>query len=117
VVAPLWDLPPLVKWTIAIVAGGGAAALAQGASSLLRVKSTLATGGAGNVLVSTGELGGADFEEIYYEGYGPDGVAILVHAMTDNRNRTAAEARLIFSKNAGSIGEPGSVAWQFDKQG
>lgn len=59
VVAPLWDLPPLVKWTIAIVAGGGAAALTQGASSLLRVKSTLATGGAGNALVSTGELGGA----------------------------------------------------------
>lgn len=59
VVAPLWDLPPLVKWSVAIIAGGGAAAMTQSFSSLLRVKSTLATGGAGNALVSTGELGGA----------------------------------------------------------
>lgn len=59
VVAPLWDLPPMVKWSVAIIAGGGAAAMTQGLSSLLRVKSTLATGGAGNALVSTGELGGA----------------------------------------------------------
>jgi len=59
VVAPLWELPPLVKWSVAIIAGGGAAAVTQSLSSLLRVKSTLATGGLGNAVVSTGELGGA----------------------------------------------------------
>lgn len=59
VAAPLWELPPLVKWSVAIVAGGGAAAVTQSLSSLLRVKSTLATGGLGNAVVSTGELGGA----------------------------------------------------------
>lgn len=59
VAAPLWELPPLVKWSVAIIAGGGAAAVTQSLSSLLRVKSTLATGGLGNAAVSTGELGGA----------------------------------------------------------
>lgn len=59
VVAPLWELPPLVKWTTAIVAGGGAAALTQGLSSALRVKSSLTTGGVGNPVVATGELGGS----------------------------------------------------------
>ncbi len=59
VVAPLWDLPPLVKWTTAIVAGGGAAALTQSLSSLLRLKSTLTTGGLANPVVATGELGGS----------------------------------------------------------
>ena len=52
-----------------------------------------------------------------YEGYGPGGVAILVEAMTDNRNRTGAEMRHIFSKHGGNLGEPGSVAYLFDKQG
>jgi hypothetical protein len=59
VVAPLWDLPPLVKWTVGIIAGGGAAGLTQTMSSLLRAKSTVATAGLGNPVVSTGELGGS----------------------------------------------------------
>src|SRR6185312_2345172 len=56
-------------------------------------------------------------EAVLYEGYGPGGVAILVEALTDNRNRTSAEVKHIFSKNGGSLGEPGSVAYLFDKRG
>ena len=52
-----------------------------------------------------------------YEGYGPGGVAILVEALTDNRNRTGSEVRHAFSKAGGSLGEPGSVAWNFEKKG
>jgi hypothetical protein len=59
VAAPLWELPPLIKWTTAVIAGGGAAGLTQGLTSLLRAKSTLATGGLGNPVVSTAELGGS----------------------------------------------------------
>ena len=58
-----------------------------------------------------------DYEEIRYEGYGPNGVAVIVEAMTDNRNRTASDVRHIFTKNGGSLGTPGSVAWQFDRKG
>jgi len=58
-VAPLWELPPLVKWTVAIVAGGGAAGITQGLSTVLRAKSTVGTAGLGNPLIATGELGGA----------------------------------------------------------
>ncbi len=65
----------------------------------------------------TGELEGAAYEEANYEGYGPGGVAILVEVMTDNRNRAASEIRYIFSKNGGSLGEAGCVAWMFDKHG
>jgi YebC/PmpR family DNA-binding regulatory protein len=64
--------------------------------------------------------GGADgeqFEEIAYEGYGPGGVAIFVEAATDNRNRTAAEIRSIFTKNGGQLAGSGSVAWQFEPRG
>jgi YebC/PmpR family DNA-binding regulatory protein len=57
------------------------------------------------------------FETVVYEGYGPGGVAFLVEALTDNRNRTGSEVRHIFAKSGGSLGEPGSVAWQFDKKG
>jgi YebC/PmpR family DNA-binding regulatory protein len=57
------------------------------------------------------------FESILYEGYGPAGVAILVEALTDNRNRTSAEVRHMFTKAGGNLGEPGSVAWVFDKKG
>lgn len=64
----------------------------------------------------TGELGGA-MEEILYEGYGPNGVAVMVQAMTDNRNRTAPEMRSLFTKGGGSIGEVGCVAWNFDRKG
>jgi hypothetical protein len=59
VAAPLWDLPPVVKWTTAVIAGGGAAGITQGISSMLRAKSTLATGGMANSVVATGELGGS----------------------------------------------------------
>lgn len=65
----------------------------------------------------TGELEGVNYEEITYEGYGPNGVAIMVETMTDNRNRTVAELRHLFSKNGGNLGESGSVAWMFDKKG
>jgi YebC/PmpR family DNA-binding regulatory protein len=65
----------------------------------------------------TGELEGASYEEITYEGYGPGGVAIMVECMTDNRNRTVAELRHLFSKHGGNLGETGSVAWQFKRQG
>jgi YebC/PmpR family DNA-binding regulatory protein len=60
---------------------------------------------------------GEQIERAVYEGYGPGGVAILVDALTDNRNRTSAELRHAFDKSGGSMGEPGSVAWQFDKRG
>ncbi len=66
----------------------------------------------------TGEGGEADaIESVLYEGYAPGGVAVLVEALTENRNRTGAEIRHIFSKNGGSLGEPGSVAYLFDKKG
>jgi YebC/PmpR family DNA-binding regulatory protein len=58
-----------------------------------------------------------DIESVLYEGYGPGGVALLVEALTENRNRTGADIRHIFSKNGGSLGEPGSVAYLFDKKG
>ncbi|HYJ23230.1 MAG TPA: YebC/PmpR family DNA-binding transcriptional regulator, partial [Solirubrobacterales bacterium] len=60
---------------------------------------------------------GAAIESILYEGYGPGGVAILVEALTDNRNRASAEIRFAFSSHNGSLGEPGSVAWIFEKRG
>ncbi len=65
----------------------------------------------------SGEEGGVTYEEITYEGYGPSGVALLIESMTDNRNRTVAEIRHIFSKNGGNLGESGSVSWMFEKKG
>ena len=65
----------------------------------------------------TGELEGVNYEEIQYEGYGPGGFAIMLSILTDNRNRTVAEIRNIFGKNAGNLGETGSVAWMFSKKG
>ncbi len=65
----------------------------------------------------TGELEGAVYEEITYEGYGPGGVAILVDCMTDNKNRIVAEIRHSLSKSGGNLGESGCVAWMFDKKG
>ena len=59
----------------------------------------------------------ANFEEIRYEGYGPGGVAILIEALTDNRNRTAADLRSAFSKNGGNLGETGCVSWMFEQKG
>lgn len=66
---------------------------------------------------ATGELEGVTYHELTYEGYAPAGVAILVEVATDNKNRTVAEVRHIFSKNGGSLGENGSVAWMFDRKG
>ena len=60
---------------------------------------------------------GAQYEEITYEGYGPNGVALLVQALTDNRNRTVAEVRSMFTKSGGSLGEAGSVGWMFEPRG
>jgi YebC/PmpR family DNA-binding regulatory protein len=65
----------------------------------------------------TGELAGASYEEITYEGYAAGGVAMLVEATTDNKNRTAAEIRAIFNKNAGNMAGAGSVAWMFHRKG
>jgi YebC/PmpR family DNA-binding regulatory protein len=65
----------------------------------------------------TGEIEGANYEEVTYEGYGSAGVAVLVSCLTDNRNRTVAELRNTFSKNGGNLGESGCVAWMFDKRG
>ncbi len=70
--------------------------------------------------IAKGAGGGTDadgIEGVLYEGYGPGGVALLVEALTENRNRTGAEVRHIFAKNGGSLGEPGSVAYLFDKKG
>ena len=63
------------------------------------------------------DAGGEAIEPVTYEGYGPGGVAILVEALTDNRNRTSAEVRHLFREHGGSLGEPGSVAWTFEKKG
>ena len=63
------------------------------------------------------DAGAESFESVVYEGYGPGGVAVLVEALTDNRNRTGSEMRHIFTKHGGSLGEPGSVAWIFEKKG
>lgn len=65
----------------------------------------------------TGELEGVQYETLVYEGYAPGGVAVLVEVLTDNRNRAAAEVRKIFTKNGGTLGDPGSVAWMFSKKG
>ena len=65
----------------------------------------------------TGEIAGVTIEDITYEGYGPGGVAVFIETQTDNRTRTVAEIRHLFSKHGGNLGENGSVAWMFDKKG
>ena len=65
----------------------------------------------------TGEDAGGDLTETFYEGYGPGGIAVMVEVATDNKNRTVAEVRHLFSKHGGSMGENGSVAWMFDRKG
>src|SRR5687768_1771702 len=65
----------------------------------------------------TGELEGVNYEEIAYEGYGPAGVALYIETVTDNANRTVGDIRYVLSRNAGSMGTAGSVAWQFEKRG
>jgi len=65
----------------------------------------------------TGELDGANYEEIIYEGYGPGGSAVLIESLTDNKNRAVADIRHIFSKSGGNLGENGCVSWMFEKKG
>jgi YebC/PmpR family DNA-binding regulatory protein len=65
----------------------------------------------------TGELEGVNYEELTYEGYGPGGVAMMLEVLTDNKNRTVADVRHIFSKHNGSLGENGCVSWMFEKKG
>lgn len=65
----------------------------------------------------TGELEGTAYEEVQYEGYGPGGAAILVHVLTDNKNRTVQEIRHLFTRYGGNLGETGCVGWMFDKKG
>jgi YebC/PmpR family DNA-binding regulatory protein len=65
----------------------------------------------------TGELEGVRYEQVNYEGYAPCGVAVIVECLTDNRNRTGADIRAAFTKNGGSMAEPGAVAWQFERKG
>lgn len=65
----------------------------------------------------TGELEGVRYESVSYEAYAPSGVAVIIETLTDNRNRTGSDVRAIFSKNGGSMAEPGAVAWQFERKG
>ncbi len=106
--------------TVAARLGGGDAAANP------RLRSAIAAAKAVNmpkdnidraIKKGTGELEGAVYEEITYEGYGPGGVAVLVECMTDNRNRTVSEVRYFFSKSGGNLGETGCVSWMFDKKG
>jgi YebC/PmpR family DNA-binding regulatory protein len=65
----------------------------------------------------TGQLEGVRYEAVSYEGYGPEGVAVIVECLTDNRNRTSSDVRTIFTRNGGSLAEPGAVSWQFERKG
>jgi len=69
------------------------------------------------ILRGTGELPGVTYEDMTYEGYGPNGTALFIECTTDNKNRTVSEIRHILDKNGGSLGESGSVAWVFDRKG
>ena len=69
------------------------------------------------IMRGTGELPGVSYEDVNYEGYGPGGVAIFMHVLTDNKNRTVAELRHILSKNGGNLGESGCVGWMFERKG
>ena len=91
-----------------------------------RLRSAIAAGKAENmpkenieraIKKGTGELEGTSYEESNYEGYGPGGVAVLVDCLTDNKNRTVAEVKHAFERHGGNLGEPGCVAWMFDKKG
>lgn len=91
-----------------------------------RLRTAIAAGKAGNmpadnikraIMKGTGELPGTTYEETTYEGYGVAGVAVFMEAVTDNKNRTVAEIRHIFTRFGGNLGENGCVAWMFDKKG
>jgi len=70
-----------------------------------------------NIKKASGELETVNYEEVTYEGYGPNGVAVIVEALTDNRNRTASDVRHIFDRHGGSLGASGCVAWMFERKG
>ncbi|HEX8422137.1 MAG TPA: YebC/PmpR family DNA-binding transcriptional regulator [Pyrinomonadaceae bacterium] len=106
--------------TVAARTGGG------DAEANARLRKAISDAKAGNmpndtidraIKRGTGELEGVSYEEITYEGFGPGGVAVMIDSMTDNRNRTVAEIRHIFSKNGGNLGASGSVRHLFDKKG
>ncbi len=106
--------------TVAARSGGG------DADSNARLRTAVAAAKSANmpadnikkaIQKGTGELPGTTYEETTFEGYGPGGVAIFVDVLTDNRNRTVADIRHIFSKYNGNLGENGCVAWMFDKKG
>jgi YebC/PmpR family DNA-binding regulatory protein len=91
-----------------------------------RLRSAIATAKAENmpkeniergIKKGTGELEGVSYEEANYEGYGPGGVAVLVDCLTDNKNRTVADVKHLFERHGGNLGEPGCVAWMFEKKG
>ncbi|MFC1694163.1 YebC/PmpR family DNA-binding transcriptional regulator [Candidatus Latescibacterota bacterium] len=95
-------------------------------SSNPRLRTAISTAKAANmpndnikkaILRGTGELPGVNYEEVHYEGYGPGGVAILVECLTDNKQRTVADIRHLFSKYNGSLAEIGAVSWMFDEKG
>jgi YebC/PmpR family DNA-binding regulatory protein len=69
------------------------------------------------ILKGAGKLEGVNYEELVYEGYGPNGIAIILECMTDNKNRTVGELRNLFSKNGGNLGQDGAVAWMFEQKG
>jgi len=106
--------------TVAARMGGG------DPDSNARLRSALAAAKAQNmpgdnitraIKKGTGELEGINYEEFSYEGYGPGGVAVMVQVLTDNKNRTTADVRRIFTRNAGNLGEGGCVSWMFDNKG
>ncbi|MFH1673337.1 MAG: YebC/PmpR family DNA-binding transcriptional regulator [Pseudomonadota bacterium] len=106
--------------TVAAKVGGG------DSDSNSRLRSAIAAAKAENmpkdnmdraIKKGTGELEGINYEEVFYEGYGPGGAAVLVESLTDNKNRTVADVRYIFSRSGGSLGENGCVAWMFKKKG
>jgi YebC/PmpR family DNA-binding regulatory protein len=99
--------------------GGDASSNATLRSAIQKAKAAQMTNDAIDRAVKrgTGEANGAAYEAITYEGYAPGGVALLIEVLTDNRNRTGAEIRNVFTKMGGSMAEPGSVSWQFVRQG
>ncbi len=106
--------------TVAARQGGG------DAESNARLRTAVATAKAANmpaenikkaIQKGTGELPGVAYEEVSYEGYGPGGVAVMLEILTDNRKRTVAEIRHIFSRRGGNLGETGCVGWMFEKKG
>ncbi|MBI4519370.1 MAG: YebC/PmpR family DNA-binding transcriptional regulator [Gemmatimonadetes bacterium] len=106
--------------TVAARAGGG------DATANARLRLAVDTAKAANmpqdnieraIKKGTGELEGARYDEVTYEGYGPGGAALLIEVVTDNANRTVAELRHILERNGGHLGQSGSVAWQFDRKG